>query len=75
MFKEFSIKGRKIGYNQPPLIIAEIGINHEGDIDLAIQMADEAINAGADLLVIGRPITDSKDPLKTIDNILENIKQ
>jgi len=50
MFKEFSIKGRKIGYNQPPLIIAEIGINHEGDIDLAIQMADEAINAGAEII-------------------------
>ena len=35
----------------------------------------KAINAGADLLVIGRPITDSKDPVKTVDNILKNIKQ
>ena len=34
-----------------------------------------AIDSGADLLVIGRPITDSKDPLKAIDNILKNIKE
>ena len=35
----------------------------------------KAIDSGADFLVIGRPITDSKDPVKTIDNILKNIKQ
>ena len=30
------IAGRKIGYDYDPLIIAEIGINHEGDFDKAI---------------------------------------
>ena len=33
----------------------------------------EAINYGADLLVIGRPITESKDPLKTIKKINKSI--
>lgn len=47
---EFSISGRKIGYKHPPLIIAEIGINHEGNLDLAIEMADSAINAGAEII-------------------------
>ena len=27
---EFSIAGRKIGPDHPPLVIAEVGINHEG---------------------------------------------
>ena len=34
----------------------------------------EAINSGADLLVIGRPITLSKDPLKKIKQINKSIK-
>jgi len=34
----------------------------------------QAINYGADLLVIGRPITDSKDPLKTIKKINKSVK-
>ena len=34
---------------------------------------EEAINFGADYLVIGRPITKSKDPLETIKQINQNI--
>ena len=33
-----------------------------------------AIDEGADLLVIGRPITESNDPKNTINKILKNIK-
>ncbi|KQT37221.1 MULTISPECIES: N-acetylneuraminate synthase family protein [unclassified Methylophilus] len=47
---EFSIAGRLIGDNHPPLVIAEIGINHEGSIDVAIEMADAAINSGAEII-------------------------
>jgi N-acetylneuraminate synthase len=47
---EFAIKNRKIGYKYPPLVIAEIGINHEGSLDLAIEMTDAAINAGAEII-------------------------
>lgn len=47
---EFSIAGRMVGDNHPPIVIAEIGINHEGSLDTAITMADAAINAGAEIV-------------------------
>jgi N-acetylneuraminate synthase len=37
----------KLTDNNPPIVIAEIGINHEGSLETAIQMADAAIDAGA----------------------------
>ena len=42
------ISGRKIGPNYPPLVIAEIGINHEGDFGKAIRMVDDAYAAGCE---------------------------
>jgi sialic acid synthase SpsE len=42
------IDGRKIGPGYPPLVIAEIGINHEGEIKKAIQMVDDAKAAGCE---------------------------
>ena len=47
---KFEIAGRKIGLEYPPLVIAEIGINHEGDIDKAIRMVDDAENAGCECI-------------------------
>lgn len=46
----FSIAGRSIGEEYPPLVIAEIGINHEGNVKKAIQMVDDAVNAGAEVI-------------------------
>lgn len=43
-----SIAGRLIGDAFPPLVIAEIGINHEGDIQKALQMVDDARRAGCE---------------------------
>ena len=47
---DFVINGRKIGDDYPPVVIAEIGINHEGSLDVAIEMVDAAINAGAEII-------------------------
>jgi N-acetylneuraminate synthase len=47
---EFNIAGRTIGDDHPPLVIAEIGINHEGSLEVAIAMADAAIDAGAEII-------------------------
>ena len=47
---EFRIAGRLIGDNHPPVVIAEIGINHEGVLDAAIAIAESAINAGAEIV-------------------------
>ena len=44
----FDIAGRKIGLEYPPFVIAEIGINHEGDIEKAIKMVDDAADAGCE---------------------------
>ena len=46
----FEISGRKIGKAFNPLVLVEIGINHEGDLDVACQMVDAAINAGAEVI-------------------------
>lgn len=47
---DIKIANRVIGDNEPPIVIAEIGINHEGSLDTAIKMADAAIDAGAEII-------------------------
>lgn len=47
---EFQIDHRWVGDDHPPVVIAEIGINHEGSLDIAVAMADAAINAGAEII-------------------------
>jgi len=48
MERSFKIKNRVIGPEQPPLVIAEIGINHEGSFQKAIQMVDDASSVGCE---------------------------
>lgn len=44
------IAGRKIGLDYPPLVIAEIGINHEGSLQVAKEMVDAAYRAGVEVV-------------------------
>ena len=44
------IENRKIGPEYPPLVIAEIGINHEGSLQTAFEMVDAAARAGAEII-------------------------
>ena len=44
------IAGRKIGAEYPPLVIAEIGINHEGSLEVAKEMVDAAFRAGVEIV-------------------------
>jgi len=46
----FAIANRLIGLNHPPVVIAELGINHGGSLDAAIALADSAINSGAEII-------------------------
>lgn len=48
MRKEVKIGNKIIGDNQPCFIIAEIGINHNGDVNLAKQLIDIAVMTGCD---------------------------
>jgi N-acetylneuraminate synthase len=50
MQPEIVIGGRKIGAAHPPLVVAEIGINHEGSLDVAIEMVDAAARAGVEVV-------------------------
>ncbi|MEW9797569.1 N-acetylneuraminate synthase [Alteromonas sp. CYL-A6] len=47
---EFDIAGRKIGYRYDPLVIAEIGINHNGSLEQAKALVDAAVSAGAEVI-------------------------
>ena len=47
MKNKFEIDGKIIGYGEPCYIIAEIGINHNGDIHIAKKLIDAAIDIGA----------------------------
>ncbi len=47
---EFSVQGVSFGTAHPPVVVAEIGINHEGSLGTAIQMADAALDAGVVLI-------------------------
>ena len=46
--KEINIGGRVISADYPAFFIAEIGNNHNGDIKLARELVDQAIDSGAD---------------------------
>ena len=43
-----AIGKQKIGEGQPCFLIAEAGVNHNGRLDLALQLVDAAADAGAD---------------------------
>lgn len=45
---EIMLALRKVGPFHPPLVIAEIGINHEGSYEKAIQMVDDAASVGCE---------------------------
>jgi N-acetylneuraminate synthase/N,N'-diacetyllegionaminate synthase len=42
------IAGRAIGTGAPVFVVAEAGVNHNGDLDLALRLVDIAAAAGAD---------------------------
>lgn len=60
MITEFSIAGRRVGPDHPPLVLVEVGINHEGSLDKAIQMVDAAAGAGAEVVKFQCHITEKE---------------
>lgn len=48
--REMKIASRNIGLHYPPLVIAEIGINHGGNIEVAKSMVLAAFKAGCEMI-------------------------
>ncbi len=57
---EFRIADRRVGPDHPPLVVAEVGINHEGDIDKALALVDAAADAGAEIVKFQCHITEKE---------------
>jgi len=47
---KIKINHKLVGTNEPVFVIAEAGVNHNGDIKLAISLVDAAIKCGADAI-------------------------
>lgn len=52
MIAGLHIGGRTIGPGLDPYIIAEIGVNHDGDVERALQLIDLAAGSGADAIKV-----------------------
>ena len=48
--KFIKIASRLVGYEYQPLVIVEIGINHNGSLDVAYKMVDAAYKVGAEVI-------------------------
>jgi sialic acid synthase SpsE/sugar phosphate isomerase/epimerase len=59
---------RLVGDDQPTYIIAEIGVNHNGILDLALQLIDVAVDAGADAVKFQKRNLEQLYAKKYLDN-------
>lgn len=64
MAREIKFGNRTVGDGHPAFIIAEIGINHNGDLEIAKQMIDAAVHAGADAVKFQKRTPEVCTPLE-----------
>ena len=57
---EFAIGHRMVGDGHPPLVVAEIGVNHNGSVPVALQMIAAAASAGAECVKFQCHIPDAE---------------
>lgn len=50
MYQSFNIGNIKVGIGEEPLVIPEMGINHEGSLEVAKLIVDAAVRAGAKII-------------------------
>ncbi len=56
----FRVSNRLVGARHRPLVIAEIGINHEGSLQKALRMVDDAAQAGGECVKIQSHVIDDE---------------
>jgi N-acetylneuraminate synthase len=66
---EIQIGNRLIGNGHPTYIIAEIGVNHNGIPQLAFELIDIAVDAGADAVKFQKRNLKTLYPKKYLDNV------
>jgi N-acetylneuraminate synthase len=66
------IGGRKIGKNEPTYFIGEIGINHNGDINIAKHLIDVASLAGVDAVKFQKRTVDTVYTMEELDRPRES---
>jgi N-acetylneuraminate synthase len=64
MTKELKIAGRLIGDGHPTYIVAEIGVNHNGNLEIARKMIDAAVHAGVDAVKFQKRTPEVSTPLE-----------
>jgi N-acetylneuraminate synthase len=62
MTREIKLGNKIIGDGHPTYVIAEIGINHNGDLGIAKQMIEAAVRAGADAVKFQKRTPDVATP-------------
>ena len=71
MSREIRIGNRSVGDGHPAYIIAEIGINHNGDLGIAKQMIDAAVHAGVDAVKFQKRTPELATPLEQQNQMRE----
>lgn len=62
MTREIKLGDRMVGDGHPAYVIAEIGINHNGDLGIAKQMIDAAVKAGVNAVKFQKRTPDIATP-------------
>ena len=71
MAREIRLGKQIVGERHPAYIIAEIGINHNGDPGLALQMIDAAVHAGASAVKFQKRTPEIATPPEQRDQMRE----
>lgn len=64
MTREIKLGNKLVGDGYPAYVIAEIGINHNGDLDIAKKMIAAAVHAGADAVKFQKRTPEVCTPLE-----------
>ena len=64
MTREIKLGKKLVGDGHPVYVIAEIGINHNGDLDIAKKMIEAAVHAGADAVKFQKRTPEVCTPLE-----------
>jgi len=47
---EIKVGNLRISQDNPPVFVAELGICHEGSLDIALELTEKSFRAGADII-------------------------